>query len=187
MIIPALEPAPADTDGGLMTNPPDVPVLDRVPLQLGVKGLKPRMLVGLERFEAPPHDLDVLLRHRLLRQPGGFEGFRAVCVFADAIEPAAAQLASPECPFVNSGSAAFAPAAEAHGDKCTVLCRCDLDLLHLDQERLPGLKPPLQVLGECLRAVIGSVLLEGHVLNLRVKLRGERTPVALVERAKESP
>ena len=25
----------------------------------------------------PPHQLDVLLRHRLLRQPGGFEGFRS--------------------------------------------------------------------------------------------------------------
>jgi hypothetical protein len=26
----------------------------------------------------PTHDLDILPRHRLLRQPGGFEGFNAV-------------------------------------------------------------------------------------------------------------
>src|ERR1044072_7400516 len=64
MIVPAFEPAPADSDGGVKTNPSDVPVPDRIPLHLGVKGLEPRLLVSLVRFEAPPHDLHVLLRHR---------------------------------------------------------------------------------------------------------------------------
>src|SRR5512133_3106044 len=31
--------------------------------------------------------LDVLLRHRLLRQPGGFEGFVSVGVFGDSTDP----------------------------------------------------------------------------------------------------
>src|ERR1044072_199025 len=64
MIVPAFEPAPADSDGGVKTNPSDVPVPDRMPLHLWVKGLEPRLLVSLVRFEAPPHDLHVLLRHR---------------------------------------------------------------------------------------------------------------------------
>ena len=34
--------------------------------------------------EHPAHDLHVLLRHRLLRQPGGFEGFRPCGVVAHA-------------------------------------------------------------------------------------------------------
>src|SRR3954454_4187685 len=80
------------------------------------------------------------IRPPLLLQLRGFEGLLAVRVLADAIEPAAAELASPEGALVDFDSAAFAPATEAHGDKCAVRCRCDLDLLRLDQERLPGIK-----------------------------------------------
>src|SRR5215216_584094 len=40
-----------------------------------------------ERLEPPPHDLDVLLRHRLLPQPGGFEGFLAVVEVLLADDP----------------------------------------------------------------------------------------------------
>src|SRR5687767_6977804 len=85
MIIPAVEPAPADADGGLMTNPSDVPVPDRVPLELGVEGLEPCILVGLVRLEAPLHDLHVLLRHsprsispRSNRDPWATDGQRAI-------------------------------------------------------------------------------------------------------------
>ena len=36
-----------------------------------------------QRPSQPPHDLHVLLRHRLLRQPGGFEGLVPLRVLVD--------------------------------------------------------------------------------------------------------
>ena len=46
-----------------------------IPLDLGVRGLQERLdVVPEEGVHALAEDLHVLLRHRLLRQPGGFEG-----------------------------------------------------------------------------------------------------------------
>src|SRR5215204_5590566 len=39
------------------------------------------------RLEGGPHDLDVLLRHRLLPQPGGFEGFGLTAAVAPPNDP----------------------------------------------------------------------------------------------------
>src|SRR5690349_16171126 len=36
--------------------------------------------VAVEDLKRPPHDLNVLLRHRLLRKAGGFEGLLSGCV-----------------------------------------------------------------------------------------------------------
>src|SRR5512133_1184277 len=43
----------------------------------------------------PPHDLDVLLRHRLLPQPGGFEGITAVGVCTEASDQPTMELGDP--------------------------------------------------------------------------------------------
>src|SRR5438552_16213838 len=54
---------------------------DGVPLHRWVDGGQPRLeVVALPYLDRAPHDLHVLLRHRLLRQPHGFEGFTAVQV-----------------------------------------------------------------------------------------------------------
>ena len=46
-----------------------------MPFHLGVKLLAERLSVSaISRFECAFERVDVLLRHRLLRQPGGFEG-----------------------------------------------------------------------------------------------------------------
>ena len=46
-----------------------------VPLELRIRLWKQGVHVApVEVFEAAPDQLHVLLRHRLLRQPGGFEG-----------------------------------------------------------------------------------------------------------------
>jgi hypothetical protein len=48
----------------------------RMPLDVGVKLGEGRFeVVRAPRFDHPPHSLDVLLRHRPLLKPGGFEGF----------------------------------------------------------------------------------------------------------------
>ena len=49
---------------------------DLVPLDIGIKSLHGGVeVVAVESRVGPAHDLHVLLRHRLLPQPGGFEGF----------------------------------------------------------------------------------------------------------------
>jgi len=53
--------------------------------QVRVQPLKPGWGVSAgERGETTPHDLHVLLRHRLLRQPGGFEGLSLLLVEREA-------------------------------------------------------------------------------------------------------
>ena len=133
-----------------------------------------------------PHQLHVLLRHRLLRQPHGFEGFGSVGVLADAIEPAAAQLVNPEDALVDLDSAPLACAPHAYGAKCTVLCRCALDLLRL-QRTYPRPQATVPYTGRLPPGRDRRRAPRGRVLHLRVKLYGERAPVALVERGPEPP
>src|SRR5205823_3684774 len=45
---------------------------------------------AVESVVHPPHDLDVLLRHRLLRKPGGFEGLFPIAVAIHARKKAIA-------------------------------------------------------------------------------------------------
>ena len=52
-------------------------------------------LAGGPRREGGRHDLDVLLRHRLLRKPGGFEGFGRI-----SVDPKSSGLAVAESPNV---------------------------------------------------------------------------------------
>ena len=52
-------------------------VQDRVVREVGKGGVHASRRIG---GVGPPHDLNVLLRHRLLAQPGGFEGFGHVRV-----------------------------------------------------------------------------------------------------------
>ena len=74
---------------------------DRDPLDVGVEEVEelrqvggPRCVCPVERLEGPPHDLHVLLRHRLLREPEGFEGLLVIAeqldsddlVLADCVE-----------------------------------------------------------------------------------------------------
>src|SRR5829696_7200192 len=62
-------------------------------LALGVKEGKHRLNVRLiPGVHEPRNDLDVLLRHRLLRKAGGFEGLAPVRVFVEVDDLAAAQL-----------------------------------------------------------------------------------------------
>src|SRR5512133_3952618 len=77
MTLPVLEPAPPDTDGGLMTPGQDMPLLDRIPLDARIQHAEKGLLVMLEGLNGSEHDRDVLLRHALLLQAGGFEGFSA--------------------------------------------------------------------------------------------------------------
>src|SRR5512132_3391046 len=47
----------------------------RSPLNVGIHRLQdPVQVAARERLKPSSQNLDVLLRHRLLRQPGGFEG-----------------------------------------------------------------------------------------------------------------
>src|SRR5262245_9465087 len=70
-----------------------------MPPNAGIERVEPRLDVVLEALQVSADDLDVLLRHRLLRQPVGFEGFGAfvedlhpdVCAFPKRIhDPPAA-------------------------------------------------------------------------------------------------
>jgi len=63
MALPVLQPAPPDTDGGLMTPGEGMPLLDRIPLDRGIDRAEPCLLVMLEGLKVPEHDGDVLLRH----------------------------------------------------------------------------------------------------------------------------
>src|SRR4029079_4195410 len=74
------------------TPPPAKHLHDREPFDLGVVLVNPRLeVVAVPGFHAPFEDLHVLLRHRLLTQPGGFESFGAMCVLLYAENLAVAQ------------------------------------------------------------------------------------------------
>src|SRR5204863_44384 len=60
-----------------------------VDLAVGGEVLEPGVYVPtVERLEGSAHDLHVLLRHRLLRQPGSFEGFLGIAISLPANDPA---------------------------------------------------------------------------------------------------
>src|SRR4029079_11233683 len=57
----------------------------REPFDLGVVLVNPRLeVVAVPGFHVPFEDLHVLLRHRLLPQPGGFEGLLQLPVLLDS-------------------------------------------------------------------------------------------------------
>src|SRR5215207_2696541 len=72
---------------GALAAPMDAPVRTARPGEVELRIVTQFLQVGVDvaeqvRLDAALHHLHVLLRHRLLRQPGGFEGVRSV-----AIEP----------------------------------------------------------------------------------------------------
>src|SRR5215207_821726 len=98
---------------------------------LGVNQL-PGKVTGLVRvLDEPPHDLDVFLRHRLLRQPGGFEGAGAM---AEEVNPAHLSISDrAELKGVGFDRDATLPtsAAKADGNQDPIIRRLDeLKRLH---------------------------------------------------------
>src|SRR5262249_2368428 len=67
-----VEALPGPPDSGT----PAIDLHEREPLDLGVVLLDPRVeVVAVPSLHGPLEDLHVLHRHRLLREPGGFQGF----------------------------------------------------------------------------------------------------------------
>src|SRR6476620_6692687 len=64
MAFPGLKPRLADSPRPVDDVGGDVALLKRIPLDVGIKSLKPGSLILLERFKPPPNDLHGLLRHR---------------------------------------------------------------------------------------------------------------------------
>ena len=100
----------------------------------------PFSMPSMERVEDSPHDLHVLLRHRLLREPGGFEGLASV------EEPA--RSCGPTVPIMSSSGLRHHPAARPRP------CREDLDAVpqvdhsELESELLRALDHVLEELAD---------------------------------------
>jgi hypothetical protein len=76
-------------------------VVDEFRVKVGEDGL---VSVGVPRREGCPHDLHVLLRHRLLRQPHGFEGFLFRPVLPALHDQSIAQLVDEDVRIANAGA-----------------------------------------------------------------------------------
>ena len=83
MVLPQIEaakPASKDRGRGSRRSPASLSWdgAHRAPLMSASRATVTRSTTQGQGTTSAPHDLDVLLRHRLLRQPGGFEGVAAI-------------------------------------------------------------------------------------------------------------
>src|SRR4051812_16653848 len=116
----------------------------RIHLDVGIKRLGCGGPIAVpEGDQHPPHDLNVLLRHRSLREPGGFEGFLAGRVLIDVDDLAVAKLPMRPSAGVNPYPAPSSSTGDAHdrNDVLTVLSQLfDLPAVALP---IPRFKPAL--------------------------------------------
>src|SRR5215204_6534617 len=96
---------------------------------------------GIEDVKSLADELDVLLRHRLPRQPGGFEGLGAIPVAGrDLRNLALAQCPDGERPHLGLDAAAATPSGHPTGHK-DIVARID-ELPRARFERCPTFRPP---------------------------------------------
>src|SRR5437870_4090129 len=94
-------------------------------------------VTALPDGEEGPHDLHVLLRHRLLRQAQGFESLGTVGVCAEVCDQPFTEASDPRRFYVKGGTAATsAPSNVSQGKNPSAAVS---DLLDLPSEVLPTL------------------------------------------------
>src|SRR4051812_5391608 len=126
-------------------------------LDLGVHQLDgPGKLVMGPRVIEAPHDLDVLPRHRLIRQAGCFEGFGSVrkVDLADALAVAGSVHLEQSVADLDSAATPTASVADCEDDLVTGV----EDLVGDRLEFLPFVVPTLPEVPDRLRAVRGQLL-----------------------------
>ena len=90
----------------------------RAPLDLGIEVLQSGFhIVSIPRLVAAANDLDVLLRHRLLRQSGGFEGVLRPSEVPEPKHLALLELEHPSVRLIDSDTAFFPAKSELPEDQ----------------------------------------------------------------------
>src|SRR5215216_7618467 len=140
---------------------------------------RPRPLRRFVQRKLLAHNLDVLLRHRLLPQPHGFEGFGWVRVGDDA-----ADLAAPPCPDQRDARVKRNPARlrspgdAVHGDRPTLV-----RLVQFREFEAEGVPDRVHVLGPLPHAFDAAIApsLRGGEHGAPLQLRLERRPTNRLE------
>src|SRR5439155_2123667 len=92
MLGPGVEPSASDPQGAVEAVKDRVDLLEWRPFDLGMRERNEGVSVVLEGPNPSADNLDVLLRHRLPRQPGCFEGFAVIEIRSDPRDLAVAKI-----------------------------------------------------------------------------------------------
>src|SRR5436190_11711713 len=114
-------------------------------LELSAKAFRPQ-LTAVERLVSAPHSFHILLRHRLVRQPYGFEGFFARWVKVHPNGPPASHCPDHREPLVDLDLAQLASPGVM--DHCDDAVTCVEHLLELEVFGLEALLPCFDKTGE---------------------------------------